>query len=143
MSDKAIAENAHEHSALMTLTIDDKEVTVPHGTTVFDAARIAGIAIPTLCHQQNQTPVGVCRICICDVGERALQASCVFKAEPGMVVTTSSPPIEAVRKTLYELMLSDHPSPCLRHTRKWWIAPAVRHCLPAGKGLRELDGQFG
>jgi CRP-like cAMP-binding protein len=103
-----------DHNALMTLTIDDKEVTVPHGTTVFDAARLAGIAIPTLCHQQNQTPVGVCRICLCDVGERALQAACVFKAEPGMVVHTASEPVVAVRKTLYELMLSDHPSPCQR-----------------------------
>jgi CRP-like cAMP-binding protein/formate hydrogenlyase subunit 6/NADH:ubiquinone oxidoreductase subunit I len=103
--------------ALMTVTIDGTEVTVPHGTTVFDAARLAGIAIPTLCHQQNQTPVGVCRICLCDVGERALQASCVFKAEPGMVVKTTSGPIEAVRKTLYELMLSDHPSPCLRQVQ--------------------------
>src|SRR5271170_74556 len=102
-----------DHS-MMTLTIDDCEVTVPHGTSVFDAARLAGISIPVLCHQQNQTPIGVCRICLCDVGERALQASCVFKAEPGMVVKTNSEPIRAVRKTLYELMLSDHPSPCLR-----------------------------
>jgi CRP-like cAMP-binding protein/Fe-S-cluster-containing hydrogenase component 2 len=101
-------------NTLMTLTIDEQEVTVPHGTTVFDAARLAGISIPVLCHQQNQTPIGVCRICLCDVGERALQASCVFKAEPGMVVETNSEPIRAVRKTLYELMLSDHPSPCLR-----------------------------
>lgn len=98
----------------MTLTVDGTEVSVPHGTTVFDAARIAGISIPVLCHQQNQTPVGVCRICVCDVGERALQAACVFKAEPGMVVKTATEPIQAVRNTLYELMLSDHPSPCLR-----------------------------
>ncbi len=99
---------------LMTVTVDGREVEVPHGTTVFDAARLAGIYIPTLCHQQNQAPVGVCRICVCDVGERALQASCIFKAEPGMVVKTDTAPIQAVRKTLYELMLSDHPSPCLR-----------------------------
>jgi CRP-like cAMP-binding protein/Fe-S-cluster-containing hydrogenase component 2 len=98
----------------MTLTVDGIEVSVDHGTTVFDAARLAGVPIPTLCHQQNQTPIGVCRICVCDVGERALQASCIFKAEPGMVVKTDTEPIKAVRKTLYELMLSDHPSPCLR-----------------------------
>ena len=99
---------------MMTLTIDGQEVTVPHGTSVFDAARILGITIPVLCHQQNQTPVGVCRICICDVGERALQAACVFKVESGMVVHTDTEPIRAVRKTLYELMLTDHPSPCIR-----------------------------
>ncbi|HZL28287.1 MAG TPA: cyclic nucleotide-binding domain-containing protein [Acidobacteriaceae bacterium] len=123
----------------MTLTIDGQEVTVPHGTTVFDAARIAGIAIPTLCHQQNQTPVGVCRICICDVGERALQASCVFKAEPGMVVTTNSAPIEAVRKTLYELMLSDHPSPCLRQVQS---GDCELETQAAGRGIVPEDVRF-
>ena len=102
------------HDQPMTLTVDGKEVTVPHGTTVFDAARIAGIPIPTLCHQQNQTPVAVCRICVVDVGERALQAACIFKAETGMVVKTSNEAIVQSRKTLYELMLSDHPSPCRR-----------------------------
>ncbi len=103
-----------DHDEQMTVTIDGHEVQVPHGTTVFDAARMAGITIPTLCHQQNQTPVAVCRICVVDTGERALQAACIFKAEPGMVVKTETEPIQAVRKTLYELMLSDHPSPCLR-----------------------------
>ena len=102
------------HDELMTLTVDGVEVTVPHGTTVFDAARIAGVYIPTLCHQQNQAPVAVCRICVVDVGERALQAACIFKAEPGMVVKTDTEPILKSRQTLYELMLSDHPSPCLR-----------------------------
>jgi CRP-like cAMP-binding protein/Fe-S-cluster-containing hydrogenase component 2 len=104
----------HHEGELMTLTIDGHEVSVPHGTTVFDAARIAGISIPTLCHQQNQNPVAVCRICVVDTGERALQAACIFKAEPGMVVKTDTEPIQQVRKTLYELMLSDHPSPCIR-----------------------------
>jgi CRP-like cAMP-binding protein/Fe-S-cluster-containing hydrogenase component 2 len=105
---------SHDHDAMMTVTVDGQEVTVPHGTTVFDAARIAGIPIPTLCHQQNQTPIAVCRICVVDVGERALQAACIHKAEPGMVVKTSNESILQARKTLYELMLSDHPSPCRR-----------------------------
>jgi CRP-like cAMP-binding protein/Fe-S-cluster-containing hydrogenase component 2 len=105
---------SHDDAELMTLTVDGLEVRVPHGTTVFDAARLAGISIPTLCHQQNQNPVAVCRICVVDTGERALQAACIFKAEPGMVVKTDTEAIQQVRKTLYELMLSDHPSPCLR-----------------------------
>ena len=54
------------------LTIDGKAVSVPAGTTIFDAARINGIPIPTLCHQQNENPVGVCRVCVVDVG-----ATCV------------------------------------------------------------------
>jgi CRP-like cAMP-binding protein/flavoprotein len=105
---------SHDHNEMMTLTVDGHEVTVPHGTTVFDAARIAGVPIPTLCHQQNQVPVAVCRICVVDVGERALQAACIFKGEPGMVVKTGNDAIVQARKTLYELMLSDHPSPCRR-----------------------------
>ncbi len=104
----------HDPNELISITIDGTEVQVPHGTTVFDAARIANISIPVLCHQQNQTPIAVCRICVVDVGERALQAACIHKAEPGMVVHTENPAIIQTRKTLYELMLSDHPSPCKR-----------------------------
>ena len=59
------------------LTIDGRPVTVPAGTTIFDAARMHGIAIPTLCHQQNETPVGVCRVCVVEAGGRVLSASCV------------------------------------------------------------------
>jgi NADH dehydrogenase/NADH:ubiquinone oxidoreductase subunit G len=72
------------------LTIDGMPVTVPAGTTVFDAARMNGIPIPTLCHQQNETPVGVCRVCVVDVGGRVLAASCVRPAENNMVVSTNS-----------------------------------------------------
>jgi NADH dehydrogenase/NADH:ubiquinone oxidoreductase subunit G len=51
-------------AAPIELTIDGNLVVVAPGTTVFDAARLNGIAIPTLCHQQNETPVGVCRVCV-------------------------------------------------------------------------------
>src|SRR5258708_15635522 len=103
-----------EHDSMVTLTVDGISVTVPHGTTIFDAARIAGVPIPTLCHQQNQVPVAVCRICVVDAGERALQAACYREAESGMVVKTNTDSVLAARKTLYELMLSDHPSPSRR-----------------------------
>ena len=65
----APASHGHEHAhpAELTLTIDGQSITVPHGTTIFDAARLNGIAIPTLCHQQNQTPVAVCRVCVVDL----------------------------------------------------------------------------
>ena len=105
---------SHDAHEMMQVTVDGHEVQVPHGTTVFDAARLAGIPVPVLCHQQNQTPVAVCRICVVDVGERALQAACIHKCEPNMVVKTHSEAIDQSRKTLYELMLSDHPSPCIR-----------------------------
>ena len=101
-------------SSTVQLTIDEQAITVPAGTTVFDAARMHGIEIPVLCHQQNETPAGVCRLCVVDVGGRAYQAACVRPVEPGMVVRTRTQEVEAARKTLLELMMSDHPAPCIR-----------------------------
>jgi len=101
-------------SALIELTIDGRKVAVPAGTTVFDAARLNGVPIPTLCHQQNETPVGVCRVCVVDVGARVLTASCIRPVESGMVVSTASEKVERARRTLVELLMSDHPSPCAR-----------------------------
>jgi CRP-like cAMP-binding protein/Fe-S-cluster-containing dehydrogenase component len=98
----------------LQLTIDGLPVTVPAGTTVFDAARMNGIAIPTLCHQQNETPVGVCRVCVVEAGGRVLSASCVRPAENGMVVSTNSDKVVNARRTLIELLMADHPSPCAR-----------------------------
>ena len=96
------------------LTIDQREVVVPAGTTIFDAARISGIPIPTLCHQQNETPVGVCRMCVVDIGQRVYAASCVRQVEPGMVVKTTTEDVAGVRRTLLELLMADHPTPCQR-----------------------------
>jgi len=102
------------NAGLVELTIDGKLVQVPAGTTVFDAARVHGIAIPTLCHLQNQTPVGVCRLCVVDTGGRVLSAACVRPVEPGMKVSTNSEKVQAARRTLLELLMADHPSPCAR-----------------------------
>jgi CRP-like cAMP-binding protein/flavoprotein/ferredoxin len=96
------------------LTIDGTPITVPAGTTIFDAARINGIPIPTLCHQQNETPVGVCRVCVVDAGGRVLTAACVRQAEEKMAVTTNSDKVLRARRTLIELLMADHPSPCAR-----------------------------
>src|SRR5260370_13746621 len=57
------------------ITLDEQPFRVPAGTSIFDAARMNGITIPTLCHLQNQTPVGVCRVCVVDTGEIG-RASC-------------------------------------------------------------------
>src|SRR3989442_8480996 len=99
---------------MIDVTINGRAVRVPADTTVFDAARLNGIAIPTLCHLQNQTPVGVCRLCVVDTGARVLSASCVRPVEPGMKVFTNSEKVLNARKTLLELLMSDHPSPCAR-----------------------------
>jgi len=102
------------NTALVELTIDGRTVRVPAGTTVYDAARVNGIAIPTLCHLQSQTPVGVCRLCVVDTGARVLSAACVRPVEPSMKVSTNSEKVLAARKTLLELLVADHPSPCAR-----------------------------
>ena len=98
----------------MEITIDGRTVWVPAGTSVFDAARMNGVAIPTLCHLQNETPVGVCRLCVVDTGARVLAASCVRPVEPGMKVVTNSEKVLNARKTVLELLMADHPSPCAR-----------------------------
>jgi CRP-like cAMP-binding protein/Fe-S-cluster-containing hydrogenase component 2 len=99
---------------LVELTIDGRKVSVPAGTTIFDAARMHNIAIPTLCHQQNEKPVGVCRVCVVDVGARVYTASCIRPVEPGMAVNTAADGVKRARHTLIELLMSDHPSPCAR-----------------------------
>ena len=102
---------------MIEISIDGKSVRVPSGTTVFDAARMNGINIPTLCHLQNQTPVGVCRLCVVDTGARVLSASCVRPVEPAMKEVTNSEKVLNARKTLLELLMSDHPSPCARQEK--------------------------
>ena len=91
------------------LTIDGRPVEVPAGTTIWEAAKQAGIEIPVLCHDPRLPPVGVCRVCLVDVGEKRLTASCVREASEGMTVSTSSEKIEGLRKGLVELLLSDYP----------------------------------
>ena len=74
----------------VTCTIDGVEVTVPTGTTIYTAAKQAGIDIPVLCHDERYDPVGVCRMCVVDVGGRVLAAACVRPCEDGMEVTTAT-----------------------------------------------------
>ncbi|HKF26441.1 MAG TPA: cyclic nucleotide-binding domain-containing protein [Candidatus Acidoferrum sp.] len=121
-------------AGMVDIIIDGKTVRVPAGTTVFDAARIEGIAIPTLCHLQNETPVGVCRLCVVDTGARVLAASCVRPVEPGMKVTTNSDKVQAARRTVLELLLADHPSPCARQRNS---GDCELETLAAAAGVKE------
>ena len=90
-------------------TIDGREVTVPEGTTIYDAARRAGIDIPVLCHDERYDPVGVCRMCVVDTGGRVFAAACVRPCEDGMEVVTTSEELERSRAVLTELLVSDQP----------------------------------
>jgi formate dehydrogenase major subunit len=98
----------------VTLTIDGQQVTVPAGTTIWEAARDAGIDIPVLCHSEGMDPVGVCRMCVVDVGERVLAPSCMRECQPDMSVDASSQKVEKHRRVLTDLLLSEHPVPCAR-----------------------------
>lgn len=100
--------------ANVTLTINGKEVTVPAGTTVLDAARGAGYFIPTFCHDPDIPGYGGCRICVVEVkGARALVASCCAEVTNGMVVETESQAVNEARRTILELILANHPPDCL------------------------------
>jgi len=92
------------------LTIDGREIRAAAETTVWDAANAAGIDIPVLCHDPRLPPAGVCRVCLVDVGEKRLTASCVREVSEGMNVTTSTDKIDRLRKGLVELLLSDYPA---------------------------------
>ncbi len=98
---------------MITLTIDGVSVEVPQGTNVLEAARKAGVHIPTLCYLKDINEIGACRMCVVDTGARALQAACVLPATNGMVVKTNTPAIRKYRKTLLELVLSAHDQKCL------------------------------
>jgi formate dehydrogenase major subunit len=95
----------------VTLKIDGREVTVAEGTTIWTAAKEAGIEIPVLCHDERYDPVGMCRMCVVDVGARVYAASCVRPCEDGMEVKTATPELEKHRATLTSLLLSDQPPP--------------------------------
>ena len=101
---------------LINLTIDGRPVSVPKGTTVLDAAATVGIDIPALCHIDlkgtcvKNAPAS-CRICVVEIeGRRNLAPACASMVMEGMVVKTNSARVVRARKTVAELILSDHPN---------------------------------
>lgn len=115
------------------LTIDGKQVSVKPGTTIWEAARAQGIEIPVLCHSEKMDPVGVCRMCVVDVGARTLAPSCMRTCEPGLEVQTDSDKVLKHRRMLTSLLLSDYES-----TRA-----EEGSCLPKNNMLSELGVKYG
>lgn len=96
-----------------TLTIDGKQVTVPVGATILEAAVQIGIKIPTLCWLKKVSTTGACRICVVKVeGVDRFMTACNTPVKDGITVTTTSPELESVRKKTLELMLVNHPLDC-------------------------------
>ncbi len=93
------------------LSVDGQTVEVTEGATILQAAQQLGIEIPVLCHDDRLQPVGVCRLCLVDVGERRLAPACHRLAEAGMQVTTTNPRIDAIRQDVLALLQADQPPP--------------------------------
>ena len=103
---------------LISLTIDGIEVKVPKSTTILEAAKQAGIDIPTLCFLKDINEVGDCRMCIVEVeGRRGFATSCIQTVEEGMVVHTHTPNVLEARHVILDLIISNHAKDCLTCTR--------------------------
>ena len=98
---------------MVNLTIDHIPVTVPEGTTILDAARSAGIHIPSLCYLRGVNEIGACRVCVVELGGMdRLVPACNNVVEEGMEVLTSSPKVRETRRINVELLLSQHDCHC-------------------------------
>jgi predicted molibdopterin-dependent oxidoreductase YjgC len=99
---------------MIELSVDGRKVEVEEGASVLDAARRAGVYVPTLCYQPDLSPFGGCRMCVVEIeGVRGFPTSCTTPAEQGMVVRTDTEKVQAMRKGVLELLLTEHPSACL------------------------------
>lgn len=102
----------------VTLKINNIPVTVPRDTTIIEAARQAGISIPTLCYLKGINEIGACRMCLVEVkGARSFAAACVQPVGEGMEVFTNTPELIKNRKNTLELVLSTHDKKCLSCSR--------------------------
>jgi len=108
----------------ITLNIDGEEVKAQTGMTVLEAATQADIYIPTLCYHPDLAPYGACRLCIVEIENmRGLPTACTTPATDGMVVKTNTPEIQQFRRGILELILTEHPHPCLTCWRRERCGP--------------------
>ena len=121
---------------MITLTINGKEVTVEEGTTILKAAESVGIKIPTLCYCEDIKPWASCGICVVKnvdpkTGRARMARACCTAVTPGMNIVTNDAELRKARRTVLELILSNHSDNCLKCARN-------HHCE-----LQELAAQFG
>lgn len=131
---------------MINLTIDGRKVSAPAGSTVLQAARAAGIDIPTLCDHPALAPIGACRMCLVEIkGQRTLQPSCTFPISEGMEVQTESPNVVQARKFVLDLLFSERNHYCMycemsgdcelqnlgyRYGIDHWVYPTYRKRFP-------------
>ena len=117
---------------MVTLTIDGRQISVPGDTTILEAARAAGIRIPTLCYHERLSPIGSCRMCVVDIeGITHPMAACTTPVREGIRVTTASDRLFRIRRDSLQLILVNHPLECP-------ICDKAGECL-----LQDLVYEFG
>src|SRR5499427_4663918 len=136
IAEKDLGTPARQSTKMVTLTIDEREVVVPEGTSVMRAAALAGVSVPKLCATDQLEAFGSCRLCVVQIqGMKGTPASCTTKVAPGMKVTTENKLLGDVRRGVMELYISDHPLDCL-------TCPANGHCelqdMAGVVGLRDV-----
>lgn len=103
---------------MVNIKINGMPLSVPAGSTILEAARYAGINIPTLCWMKDLNEIGACRICVVEVVRaKTLVTACVYPVNEGMEIYTNSPRVMKARKMTLELMLSTHDKKCLSCVR--------------------------
>ena len=121
---------------MINLTINHIPVEIPEGATLLTAAKQAGIKIPTLCHVEGLQTIGACRVCVVEVeGARNLCASCAMPAAAGMKVFTNTSRVRNARRTVVELLLSEHNGDCQTCDRS---EDCELQALAAELGIREI-----
>ena len=94
---------------MVNLKIDHNEISVPEGTTIMEAAALAGIDIPKLCYLKDINEIAACRVCLVEVvGKEKLVTSCNNKVQEGLEILTNSPKVRVARKQNVQLILSQH-----------------------------------
>lgn len=122
---------------LINITIDNQKVSVPEGTTILEAAKMAGIDIPTLCFLKDINEIGDCRMCIVKVeGRKGFATSCIQKVEEGMIVKTHTPEIIEARHVMLDLIISNHDKDCLTCTR---MGNCELQALAAKFGIQTIE----
>src|SRR5262245_54454501 len=100
---------SNDAPATATMTLDGEQVAFTPGETLYEIAQRQGAFVPTLCYDPRLKPFGACRLCVVELsGARNPVAACTTVATPGMEVTTSSERVEAIRKTLLEMVVSEN-----------------------------------
>ena len=103
---------------MVNVKINGIAVSVPKGSTILEAARYAGVEIPTLCYLKDINEIGACRICVVEAtGARGLVTACVYPVAEGMEIQTNTARVQKARRTTLELLLSTHEKKCLSCVR--------------------------